>query len=264
MSSCSGISRALVGESIAVHFGRLAALRGVSFTLRAGVVTGLVGPNGSGKTTLINVISGFIPASGSIALHQGDEKVRLDHLSAAKRALLGTGRTFQTPQLFPQLTVLECVAMGAVWVRPHHWSIYLQAIGWPPARREFAIDLARAREALDLLHLSHVADANPRLLPLGQQRIIEVARAIAGDRSFLLLDEPLAGLNREEQQQMLQVIDRLARKIGLGILLVEHNLEAVKAAVDVVWVMNLGEIIASGAPAHVFGDADVQRIYGGA
>jgi ABC-type branched-subunit amino acid transport system ATPase component len=256
-------NRLIQGWDLTAQFGSLIALAHVDFELHGGTVTGLVGPNGSGKTTLINGLSGFVPVAGKITLVDGAREHAIDKLSAEKRARLGIGRTFQTPQMFPELSVLECVAMGAVWLQPHRWPRFLQALGLPAARREFRYDLERAEDALEMLSLRSVSDARPRTLPLGQQRMVEVARAICGGNSFLLLDEPLAGLNKGERDQMLSVIERLARQMGLGILLVEHNLEAVKASVDVVWVLNLGSVVACGAPEDVFRSQDVQRIYGG-
>lgn len=254
----------LVASDISVAYGGLVVVENVSVAVPAGRIVALVGPNGSGKTSLVNAIAGFVPARGAVALEHEGTRTELTGLSPQRRARLGLRRTFQTPQLFPTLSVLETVAAGCVRLRRHRHPAWWQAAGVRRARREFAGDLAAAREALGQVGLAHLAGAAPHRLALGQQRIVEVARAIASPGTTLLLDEPFAGLSGDEREVLAALLRRTVGDGSWGMLLVDHNIEVVEALADEVMVMDTGHCIASGPPRAVLDDPAVRRAYTGA
>jgi len=254
----------LVAEGIRVAYGGLVVVDDVSIRVPSGRIHALVGPNGSGKTSLVNAIAGFVPARGTVELEHGGKRTSLTGLPPQRRARLGLRRTFQTPQLFPTLTVLETVAAGCVRLREHRRPAWWQVAGVRSARREFAADLEAALEALRWVGLEHLADAAPHRLALGQQRVVEVARAVASPGTTLLLDEPFAGLSGDEREALAALLRRTAADGDWGMLLVDHNIEVVEALADDVMVMDTGRRIASGPPRAVLDDPAVRRAYTGA
>lgn len=230
-------------RGVSKHFGGLVANRDMSLDLRAGEVLALIGPNGAGKSTLFNLISGVLPlTSGEIRFRGG----RCDGLPARALAALGMGRTFQHVKLLADMTVLENVALGA-HLRGRHGVL---AAGLHIDRYEEARLLDEARRCLERVGLEAHAQEAAGSLPLGKQRILEIARALAGDPDLLLLDEPAAGLRYLEKQALADLIRGL-RADGMGVLLVEHDMEFVMELADRVVVMEFGETIAEGTPAEV-------------
>lgn len=233
----------LVVDAIRKEFGGLVAVNDISFKVRAGEIVGLIGPNGAGKSTTFNLITGVLPATSGQVSFMG---ARIDGMSAREIAKRGVGRTFQHVQLLPNMTVLENVALGA------HLRSHVNVV-------EGALHLDRSREA-QLLHEAAVQLNRVGLgdylyeqagnLALGQQRILEIARALAADPVLLLLDEPAAGLRYKEKQELAQVLTQL-RDGGMSILLVEHDMDFVMRLTNHLVVMDFGTKLAEGLPADI-------------
>jgi branched-chain amino acid transport system ATP-binding protein len=232
----------LAGAGVTKRFGGLVALAGVDFTVGAGEIVGLIGQNGAGKTTLINVIAGvYQPDAGAITL----DGHPLTRLRPDRITRLGVARTFQIPQPFPSLTVLETVMVGLVFGR--------QACR--PADAE-----ARARPLLDAVGLAAKADLRPVGLTVVELRRLELARALAAGARVLLLDEINAGLTAAEMQEAVALIRKL-RERGIGILMVEHVMRIVMQVCERIIVLHFGRKIADGTPAEVAADAAVVEAY---
>jgi ABC-type branched-subunit amino acid transport system ATPase component len=224
------------------RFGGVQALRGVTLALPERAIVGLIGPNGSGKTTLLNCISGvFPPTSGKILL----DREPLDARGGHRVARAGVVRTFQNIRLFDSLTALQNVEVGA-----------LGAGRVRRARsREYALDI------LEQLGIAHLADRWAATLSYGDQRRLEVARALAGAPRFLLLDEPAAGMNEIESEDLRESIERIRSDRKCGILVVEHDLRLIMRLCDTIYVLNEGEVISRGTPDEVRSDPAVVAAY---
>jgi branched-chain amino acid transport system ATP-binding protein/branched-chain amino acid transport system permease protein len=237
-------------EEVSVSFGGVHAVRDVTLDLQAGAITGLVGPNGSGKTTLIGVVSRLVQQTHGRMTLRGEDCSRL---SADQASRLGIARTFQNLRLVETLTVRENVMLGADMRRPSGgWR--RSGGGWERS------SLQAADEVLEVVGIAALADHLPASLSYGDQRRVEIARALAAKPALLLLDEPTAGMNARERA----FVGALLRKLcGLGItqLVIEHDVKFVTDVCDHLFVMNAGVIIASGEPAVVFEDKDVQAAY---
>ncbi|WP_376788913.1 ABC transporter ATP-binding protein [Thermoflexus sp.] len=236
-------------------FGGLMALMEVSFCVRPGQIKGLIGPNGAGKTTLFNLITGMLqPTSGDIRF-QGRSIVGLPPY---RIAALGIARTFQNVQLFPGMTVFEHVLVGG---HRHGRSGLLGAIlQSSQARREEQAAQARAWRILERVGLAAWADRPAESLPLGLQRILEIARALAASPRLLLLDEPGAGLNPAEKAQLAHLIRSLPEE-GITVLLVEHDMNLVMELADEIAVLDYGRLIAEGPPEAIRQDPQVIAAY---
>jgi len=245
LSAQAGAGREFVLEidSLAKHFGGLSALDGVSFAVRRGSIHALIGPNGSGKTTFLNVISGLYQAtSGTVQLGG----VAIGTLASHQRARRGMTRTYQNIRVFRGLTVLENVVIGAE--RPGN------------DLRAPAAVVARALAALEFVGLRREAVLPVTALPYGHQRYVEIARALAGSPDLLLLDEPAAGLNSTEKQELGALLRQL-KQHGLTILIIEHDMNLIEAVADHITVLNFGRCIADGAPRAVLSHPDVIAAY---
>ena len=237
------------------RFGGVVALDRVSLEVAAGSIHAVIGPNGSGKTTLLNVISGFYRVDeGEIVV--GDRDVT--RLSVAARSSSGIGRTFQTPKLVDDLPVVDNVMLGSYAERES--TIAEIVVRAPRARREERLRRARAEELLAFVGLAHRRDDEAGSLPHGQQRLVEMARALAGDPGILLLDEPAAGLSLRELDRLADLMSSL-RRSRMTIMIVEHHIELVRGTADAVTVLDLGRVVASGRPDDVFDDPDVRSRY---
>jgi ABC-type branched-subunit amino acid transport system ATPase component len=241
-------------EGISVHFGGLAALDDVSFTAGGGI-WGLIGPNGAGKTTLLNVVSGVLPPSqGRIWVND----LPTSGLPPHRLAALGVARTFQNVRLFGELTVLDNVRLG--YHLRQHSTLLETVLRLPRARREARESAAAALALLERLGLVHLAQAEASALAYGDQRRVEIARALALEPRLLLLDEPAAGLNATETTQLADFLAAL-RAEGLTLLLVEHDMDLVMRACDQIVVLNFGRKIAEGPPDAVRRDPRVIDAY---
>jgi ABC-type branched-subunit amino acid transport system ATPase component len=238
---------------LSVRFGGVVAVDGVSLAVADGEIYGLVGPNGSGKTTLLNAVTGVVDADGSLAV--AGRPVPLGRPLRSRAA--GVLRMFQAPQTFTGLTCLENAllatddassGLGGAWLaRPAMW------------RRERA-RWAVGRAALERVGLADLADEPAGLLTYGQQRLLELARAIAGDPRLILLDEPSAGLNDAETAELARLC-RSLRTDGLTLVVIDHKIDFIDSICDRIAVLELGRLIAQGRPSEVWADARVIEAY---
>ncbi|QDY71379.1 ABC transporter ATP-binding protein [Qingshengfaniella alkalisoli] len=249
------MTNALRGKGIALSFGGIKVLKGLDVEFRAGEITGLIGPNGAGKTSLFNCLTGaYSPQEGTIS-YAGDP---LNDLPPAARANKGIVRSFQHVALCPDLTVRENVMMGIARNGKAGW---LSAFLPLPAGLREREEMARsADDALADLGLPDVGDKLPAELPPGVQRLVEIARAVVGKPSVLMLDEPAAGLNNSETRDLTAVLRKLA-STDLVLVVVEHDMDLVMSICDRIYVLNFGEFVAIGSPDEVRNNPDVVRIY---
>ena len=231
----------LVADDVTVTFTGVKALDGVTFRCTPGEIVGLIGPNGSGKTTMLNTLSGFLePASGSVRFCGAETR----GWSPQKHARRGLARTFQGVRPFAQLTVRENIEVGAV--------------GVGASRREAR---ERASELLEELHLTDLATTWAGILPAGSQRRLGIARALAADPAFLLLDEPAAGLYEAETDAVIDFIGRIRDTRKIGVTLVEHDMRVVMRLCERVHVLDNGVTLAEGSPAEIRTNERVLEAY---
>jgi branched-chain amino acid transport system ATP-binding protein len=243
-------------HDVTVRYGGLTAVAGVSFAVEPGEVRAIIGPNGAGKTSLFNAVTGHAPLAGGTIRLQGD---RIDGLAPHVISARGVRRTFQNGGLFAELTALENVLAGLHTQVPS--GFFGALLGLPGACRAERAATARARELLGLMGVGHLADRPAGALSGGQQRMVEIVRALATRPPLLLLDEPAVGLAPAVRGQLLDVIRRLVRQDGIAVVLIEHAIEFVMTASDRIVVLNGGKLIAQGAPAEVRGNRDVLEAY---
>jgi branched-chain amino acid transport system ATP-binding protein len=241
---------------LSIRFGGLAALSDVDLAVGAGEIFALIGPNGAGKTTVFNIVTGlYRPLAGSVRFDGHDLLARAPHAVAR----LGVARTFQNTEVFRGLSALDNVLIGE---HPRlRGSVIAAALGLPKVRQEEAWARARARELLARVGLGEAAERDAAGLPLGLQKRLELARALALAPRLLLLDEPAGGLNPTETQELMQLIRSLRDVDQLTILLVEHNMELVMGVSDRVAVLQHGRKLAEGTPAEVSRDPAVVEAY---
>jgi branched-chain amino acid transport system ATP-binding protein len=248
---------ALLGVAgLSIDFGGLAALSGVDLEVEAGEIFAVIGPNGAGKTTVFNILTGLYAPSAGRAVLDGDDLVGLPPHQIARR---GVARTFQNTEVFRRLTALDNVLLGQHMRLAH--GVFGAALWLPGVRREerAARDRAQAllaRVGLDTLAMVHAGD-----LPLGSQKRLEIARALASRPRLLLLDEPAGGLNPGETRTLMDLICRLREELGLTVMVIEHDMHLVMSISDRVAVLHYGRRIALGKPAEVAADPAVIEAY---
>jgi branched-chain amino acid transport system ATP-binding protein len=243
-------------QSLTRVFGGLRALKSVSLSIERGRIFGLVGPNGSGKTTLVNAVTGFYPPQQGRILYEGRDitGIKPHHI-----ARLGVARTFQNLALFRGMSVLDNILMGRhIHMRP---SALATLFYWWWAERDEVAQRRRVEEVIDFLQLEGVRDEQIDVVPLGLQKRVELARALAAEPRFLILDEPMAGMNQEEKEYMARFILDTREAHGTTVLLIEHHMDVVSSICDRVAVLSNGELIAHGSPRSVLADAGVIAAY---
>jgi branched-chain amino acid transport system ATP-binding protein len=242
----TGVSRA---------FGGVYAVRDVDLDVAPGELRGVIGPNGAGKSTLFGLIGGQVTLQGGTITYAGE---RIDRLSPHRRARLGIAIVFQGARIFRGMTALENVMVGAhATTRTGFAGAVLRL---PTHRREEREIRHRAREALDRVGLAEWADRSAESLPLGQQRALQMARALCGRPRLVLLDEPAAGLRAAEREALAQLIEEL-KAGGLTMIKIEHDVAFVTRLADRVTVLNLGQVIAEGSPAEIRANPAVIAAY---
>ncbi|WP_298257840.1 ABC transporter ATP-binding protein [Bradyrhizobium sp.] len=242
-------------RGLAKSFGGLKAINDVSFDVRPGEVTALIGPNGAGKTTVFNLVTNILARDAGRVVFAGRD---LANLSPVEIANLGLVRTFQSARVFPGMTAIENVMVGGHRLGRH--SLAGQALWLWRAREEERRTRQRAGEMLELVGLSGFAGMHATELPMGAQKLLEVVRALMAQPKLLCLDEPAAGLNDTETQELANLL-RAIRKLGIPVLVVEHNMSLVMNVADRVVVIDSGAIIATGTPAEVQNNNRVIEAY---
>jgi len=241
---------------VAMRFGGIIALGGVSFEVGYGQICGLIGPNGSGKTTLFNCISGIYRHSRGDILFEGQS---LSALPRHRMAGLGIGRTFQNLALFRSMTVRNNMLVGAHHLG--HSGFIANALCLPAPAREETAATTRLEDLLDLLDLREVADVPVESLPFGWRKRVELARALIGAPKLLMLDEPAGGLNHSEVEELARLLRQIRTHFELSILLVEHHMSLVMNVSDKVVALEFGMKIADGTPDAVRNEPEVIRAY---
>jgi branched-chain amino acid transport system ATP-binding protein len=242
-------------EQLRKNFGGVSAVDSLTLSFAKGAVTSLIGPNGAGKTTVFNLITGFLkPTSGKIIFNGRDLNNTKPHLIAA----MGIGRTFQNIQIFSNMSVLENIMVGR-HLRSR-CGMFFSSVLPPLLRKEEGRIRSSAKEWIGLLKLDRYSDFPAGSLPLGNQRMLEIARALALEPELLLLDEPASGLNARETIAMGELIQKI-KSMNITVILVEHDMELVMDISDRVAVVNFGRLIAEGSPKEIQQNPDVISAY---
>ena len=251
----------LQASDISIVFGGLTAVSNFSCELKEGELVGLIGPNGAGKTTIFNMLSGvYTPTSGQITFWDRDNKVRvINKKSPAQLNKMGIARTFQNIRLFGNLTVADNVRIALHNQRiVNPFDVLLRL---PRFRRDEKIMTQRVEELLSILKIQDKKDELAKNLSYGEQRKLEIARAIASNPKVLLLDEPAAGMNPQETEELRQMIEIIRRDFNLTVLLIEHDMKFVMGICERIMVLDYGRIIAHGTPDEIKTNPDVIKAY---
>jgi branched-chain amino acid transport system ATP-binding protein len=255
--SAADTTPVLEAREVVVRFGGLTALAGVDVKVPPGQLVGLVGPNGAGKSTLFGVCSGLIaPQSGEVFL----DGQNVTDATPQDRARRGLARTFQQPEMFMGMTVRQhlTLAYRVRTSRSRLWKDMFTAGGWRKPSRD---ETNRVEMLLDMLSLKSVADAVVDTLPLGTTRLVEVGRALACGPKVVLLDEPLSGLDASEASRLAAALHRTVADEGTSLLLVEHDVAMVLSLCSNIFVLDFGQLIATGTPDFIRNDAAVKAAY---
>lgn len=242
-------------SNITKKFGGITALSDVSFSIKKGEILGLIGPNGAGKTTMFNMITAmFSPTSGNILL----KKERINDLKPYEITEKGICRTFQNIRLFPEMSVIENTKTGTHCRNSS--GVLRSVLRTKSQREEERAILQKAKELLQIVNLENEEDTIAKNLAYGQQRRLEIARALASDPSLILLDEPAAGMNERETEDLHQLILKI-RDMGITVLLIEHDMPLVMKTCDRIVVLNFGKKIAEGNPEVIRQNPEVIKAY---
>lgn len=250
----------LQAEKLTKSFGGLTAVSNVNLVLEQGELVGLIGPNGAGKTTLFNLLTGvYVPSSGTISLSVEGKQKSIAGKKPYDICQMGIGRTFQNIRLFKDLTVLDNVRIAM------HQNVeygFLPSVFHTPSyRREEAKLMQEASNFLEIFKLHHKKDEKARNLPYGEQRLLEIARALATKPTVLLLDEPAAGMNPAETAALTDSIKWIRERFDLTILLIEHDMSLVMKLCERIYVLDYGMLIASGLPEEIRSNKRVIEAY---
>jgi branched-chain amino acid transport system ATP-binding protein len=250
-------------ERLTMRFGGLVAIDDLSFTAYQRQITAIIGPNGAGKTTVFNCLTGFYkPTVGQLTFHADGQQLLLEQMDGFRIARAGVARTFQNIRLFGQMSVLEnlVVAQHNELMRASGYTV-LGVLGFAGYRHAEEAAVARARDWLGRIGLIERADWDAANLPYGDQRRLEIARAMCTQPKLLCLDEPAAGLNPRETGELRQLLMRIRDEFGIGVLLIEHDMSVVMGISDHIVVLDYGRRIADGTPDQIKRDANVIKAY---
>ncbi len=246
----------LLVDGITMRFGGVIAVNELSMAIPKGSIVGLIGPNGAGKTTAFNVISGFYtPQEGRVVFDGKEITGHAPHLVCKA----GMARTFQNIRLSQHLSALENVMVGCHVRRKQPW--WMAPLGLPMFAKEEKSMREKAAMLIEKLDLTAYAHEKAHSLPYGAQRRLEIARALATEPRFLLLDEPAAGMNPQESIELMHFIGRIRDEFDLTILLIEHDMKVVMGVCQYIWVMEYGRLIAEGGPVEIRNNPDVIKAY---
>jgi branched-chain amino acid transport system ATP-binding protein len=243
-------------KGIGKSFGGLTALRAVSLDVKQGDIKALIGPNGAGKTTLLNIVSGIHKPDTGEVFFRGKKIV---HLTPSKIARKGISRTFQHIELFGNMTVLENVMVGRY--AKTKAGFFSSGFKFPSIMKEEEKILQKSREIIEYINLGHRQDELASNLPIGEQRVLEIGRALATEPQLVLLDEPAAGLNIKETRDLGEIIRKIREELTITVVLVEHDMELVMRISDSITVLNFGEVIADGVPLEIQKNPEVIIAY---
>lgn len=248
-------------SDVQIVFGGLCAVSDASFDLFEGELVGLIGPNGAGKTTMFNMVSGiYTPTSGQICFWDKDDKVHnINKFDPARLNKLGIARTFQNIRLFGELSVKDNVLIALHNQR--RVSVFDVLFRTPKFRRDEQLMSEKAMNLLELFKISGKADEKAKNLPYGEQRKLEIVRALASNPKLLLLDEPAAGMNPQETKELMDLIAFIRSEFKLTILLIEHDMKLVMGICEKIMVLNYGRIIATGTPDEIQTNPEVVKAY---
>lgn len=251
----------LTVNKLTKSFGGLTAVSDVSMTIDEGELVGLIGPNGAGKTTLFNLLTGvYVPTSGEITLNTRGKKRAIQGKKPYDICGEGIARTFQNIRLFKELSVLDNVRI-AMHQRVGYTMFPYAFFHTPRYMKEEERMIQKAKELLDIFELSHKKDEKAKNLPYGEQRHLEIVRAMATKPDLLLLDEPAAGMNPNETAALTSTIARLRKEFGLTILLIEHDMSLVMNICERIYVLNYGQMLACGTPEEIQKNKQVVEAY---
>jgi branched-chain amino acid transport system ATP-binding protein len=246
-------------RNVTINFGALVALRNVSFDINGGEIIGLIGPNGAGKTTVVNIISGvYQPKEGQIFFEGKDRTA----LSPHKVAALGIARTFQNVALFKGLSTLDNIMMGRHVLM--HSGFFSQGFYWRLGQKEEVSHRKAVERVIDWLEIAHIRRTPAGALPYGLQKRVELGRALASEPKLLLLDEPMAGMNMEEKEDVARYILDANEELEATICLIEHDMGVVMDICDRIVVLDFGHKIAEGRPSDIKTNPEVIQAYLGA
>lgn len=243
-------------ENVSLSFGGVKAITNISFNIKKGEIRAIIGPNGAGKTSMLNVINGFYqPQEGVITFRGNKRKSMKPHLAVSQ----GIARTFQNVALFKGMSTLDNIMAGRA--TRMHQSIFWQMLYWGPAQKEEIEHRHKVEEIIDFLEIQHIRHTPVGKLPYGLQKRVELARALAMEPDLLLLDEPMAGMNLEEKEDMSRFILDVNDQLGTTIALIEHDMGVVMDLSDRVVVLDYGRKIADGVPEEVQSNQEVIDAY---
>ena len=243
-------------DDVSLSFGGVKAIQNVSFDIRKGEIRAIIGPNGAGKTSMLNVINGFYhPQEGTITYRGAPRRQMRPHIAASQ----GIARTFQNVALFRGMSTLDNIMSGRTLKMSANF--FFQMIHWGPAQAEEVRHRRKVEEIIDFLEIQHIRKTPVGRLPYGLQKRVELGRALAMEPTLLLLDEPMAGMNLEEKEDMSRFIIDVNEQLGTTIALIEHDMGVVMDLSDRVAVLDHGELIADGTPDVVQADEAVIGAY---
>ncbi len=243
-------------DDITLNFGGVRALNAISFNINKGEIRAIIGPNGAGKTSMLNVINGFYHPQSGLITFKGKKRRRMRPYQAAAQ---GIARTFQNVALFKGMSTLDNLMAGRMLKMRR--GLVWHALYWGPAQREEIEHRRKVEEIIDFLHIEHIRKAPVGKLPYGLQKRVELGRALAMEPELLLLDEPMAGMNVEEKEDMSRFIIDVNEQFGTTIALIEHDMGVVMDLSDRVVVLDYGRKIADGTPSEVQANTDVISAY---